>query len=173
MLFPALPWEPCLYYNKAQPRSFLGQTSAAWSPPHCFLPGAQARQGRGEEGSAFQRQQQRSPCLEPRVCLSRERGSPCLGADGLRTAVHPELPPEPPRGRRRRGDSPCVCPSAGSPPGSRGADVIQQLFWQALSESRGEGWTRFPFSLPRLRSAVLPGDSSRMVLRLLGRAFCC
>lgn len=46
----------------------------------------------------------------------------------------------------RRGDSRCVCPSAGSPPGSGGADVIQQLFWQALSSQR----------VPRGRLDTLP-----------------
>lgn len=101
MLFPALPWEPCLYYNKAQPRSFLGQTSAAGhllivsSPEH--------RRGRdGEEGSAFQRQ--RSPACNL-VCLSRERwerGRPCLGARRAPNSCASRAASRAARGRVRR-----------------------------------------------------------------------
>lgn len=163
MLFPALPWEPCLYYDKAQPRSFLGQTSAAG---HLLIVPSPEHRDR-EEGSAFQRrqqqQQQRSPARNL-VCLSRECGRACLGGTGLQTAVHPE-----PCEHRSSGDSPCVCPWAGSPPGSRGADVIHPAALLAGSEQpRGEGWTRFPLSLPRSRSAVLPGRAPGWLRRQQG-----
>lgn len=105
MLFPALPWEPCLYYNKAQPRSFLGQTSAAG---HLLIVSSpEEHRDRGSRGTAA------FLLLVTWWCLRREQ-----------TAVH-----IPSCSERRRGDSPW----AGSPPGSRGADVIQQLFWQAVS----------------------------------------
>lgn len=44
------------------------------------------------------------------------------------------------------GTVPAFVPRLGAPPGSRGADVIQQLFWQALSRQR----------VPRGRLDTLP-----------------
>lgn len=60
---------------------------------------------------------------------------PAREPDSFQTAVPPELL----RALRGGGDSPCVCPWAGSPPGSRGADVIPQLFWEALSPAGKAG----------------------------------
>lgn len=163
MLFPALPWEPCLYYNKAQPRSFLGQTSAALVTSSLFPPRSTGEVGKGEEGSAFQRQQ-RSPVCQNLVCLSRERGGSCLGASKQLCTSRgaPGLCEE-----SRLGDSPW----AQSPPASTGADVIQQLFWQALSPV-GKAGHASPSASSRLCSALVPGESSRMAARLVRRGFC-
>lgn len=69
MLFPGCHGNPACTRIKPSPDPSLGRPLQLWSPPHCFLPGAQARQGQGEEGSAFQRQQQqqRSAVPSPRV----------------------------------------------------------------------------------------------------------
>lgn len=160
MLFPALPWEPCLYYNKAQPRSFLGQTSAAG---HLLIVSSPEHRDR-EEGSAFQRRQQQQQHRSPACNLVCASAEPAWEAAVLQTAVHPE-----PCEHRRSGDSRCVCP----PLGSRGADVIQQLFWQAPSSPAGRA------GRVSLRcSAVLPArESSRMAPEAAGmlvrRGFCC
>lgn len=144
MLFPALPWEPCLYYNKAQPRSFLGQTSAAGHLLIVSFP----EHRRGRDGERRDRHSRGSSVLllVTSCALAGSVAEPAWEPAGLQTAVHPQLLRALRAAEEAWGDSPCVCPWAGSPPGSRGADVIQQLFWQALSRQR----------VPRGRLDTLP-----------------
>lgn len=207
MLFPRLPWQPCLYYNKAQPRSFLRQTSAAVAPSSLFPPRSRGKAGterrEGDTGGGFR--------LPLTSCASfRERsehGRPCWwDGDGLASSCDGQqllqsASPDCVRrgagvcsGCNRQGESlrwrlvqrftiPSSIPLLWSPPWSREADVIQKIFWQALSSQQVRSWRQqawhgspsVPLCLVSLWAAFLEGEILRMVLktgRPVRRGFC-
>lgn len=207
MLFPWLPWQPCLYYNKAQPRSFLRQTSAAVAPSSLFPPRSRGKAGterrEGDTRGSF-----RLPVTSCALFGERsEHGRPCLWDwDGLASSCDGQqlLPSASPdcirrgagvcSGFNRQGESlrwrlvqrftiPCYIPLLWSPPWSREADVIQKIFWQALSGQQVRSWRQQAghgspsvwLCLVSLWAAFLEGKISRMVLktgRPVRRGFC-